>query len=163
MENNDIDIQEILKNAKNDTSLFSNIDVNRLLKCIEQKKNEYLENKTIQNIIDENFDVIVSLGANKDETKILCDKLSEYRTIDKICDLHLGKHVRWIRRDKQPVKLTNGGIVMDIKFMDTGIGILVKNNMNNFIQYKFDECVTFQKLSTDEQLILMAYEYMLKK
>jgi hypothetical protein len=31
--------------------------------------------------------------------------------------------------------------------------------MNRFIQYKFDDCITFQKLSTEEQLIMMAYEH----
>ena len=30
--------------------------------------------------------------------------------------------------------------------------------MNRFIQYKFDDCITFQKLTEIEQLIIMAYE-----
>jgi hypothetical protein len=65
--------------------------------------------------------------------------------------------VRWIRRSN-PEKLVNGGIVVDVKFLGNGTHIVVKNNMHQFIQYKFDECITFQKLSSDELMILMAYE-----
>jgi hypothetical protein len=34
--------------------------------------------------------------------------------------------------------------------------------MNRFIQYRFDECLTFQKLSSEEELLLMAYEHLQK-
>jgi hypothetical protein len=69
--------------------------------------------------------------------------------------------VRWLRLASEP-KLTNGGIVADIKFMDNGTHVLCKNVLGRFIQYKFDDCMTFQKLSVDEQLILMAYEHIAK-
>jgi hypothetical protein len=36
------------------------------------------------------------------------------------------------------------------------------NSQQRFIQYKFDDCLTFQKLSSEEQLILMAYEHLEK-
>ena len=64
--------------------------------------------------------------------------------------------VRWIRKNND--KLTNGGIVSNIKFLDNGIHILCMNNQRRFIQYKFDDCYTFQKMTPDEQLIVMAYE-----
>jgi hypothetical protein len=51
-----------------------------------------------------------------------------------------------------------GGIVVDIKFLDNGVHVLCLNNQRRLIQYKFDGSITFQKLSVDEQLILMAYE-----
>ena len=63
--------------------------------------------------------------------------------------------VRWIRIGN--TNLTTGGIVTDIKFLENGIHVLCMNNQRRFIQYKFDDCYTFQKMSTDEQLILMAY------
>jgi hypothetical protein len=65
--------------------------------------------------------------------------------------------------EKGKHKLTNGGIVVNIKFMDNGIHIITMNSQNRFHQYKFDECITFQKLSTEEQLILMAYNNLNKK
>ena len=61
----------------------------------------------------------------------------------------------------KPLYLTTGGIVVDIKFLDTGthIMVLTKNPKCKCMQYNFDDCITFQKLLTDEQLILAAYEY----
>ena len=65
--------------------------------------------------------------------------------------------MRWIR--KHNGKLTNGGIIVDIKFYETGTQILCMGNGKRFIQYKYDECFTFQKMSEAEQLVVMAYEY----
>ena len=47
--------------------------------------------------------------------------------------------------------------------MDNGTHVLVKNKMNQFIQIKFDDCLLFQKMTLQEQLILMAYEYLEKE
>ena len=54
--------------------------------------------------------------------------------------------------------LVKGGIVADIKFLENGTYILVKNSLNRFIQYKYDECITFQKLSVEELLLLNCME-----
>jgi hypothetical protein len=81
-----------------------------------------------------------------------------YRYVDEIRYLHKGKHIRWIRQNNKIPSLTNGGIVVNIKFLDNGIHIVCKNSQNRFIQYKFDDCITFQRLSVEEQLLLMAYE-----
>lgn len=81
-------------------------------------------------------------------------KLREYKYVDEICDLERGKYVRWIRIESPQKSLTNGGIITDIKFTESGVNILCKNSLNRFIQYKFEECLTFQKLSTDELIVL---------
>ena len=78
-----------------------------------------------------------------------CNSLLNYRLIDHVYHIHKGKHIRRMRNNK----LTNGGIVVDIKFLDNGTHILCKNK-NRFIQYRFDDCSTFQKLTPDELLIL---------
>ena len=57
--------------------------------------------------------------------------------------------------------ITNGGIVVDVKFLDNGTHILCKNGPR-FIQYKFDDCLTFQKLSADEQMVLSCYDLLRK-
>jgi len=55
--------------------------------------------------------------------------------------------------------LTNGGILMNIKIENSGVQLLCRNNANRFFNIKFDDCLVFQKLSMEEQLILMSYEY----
>jgi hypothetical protein len=118
----------------------------------------YLENKTASIIQKEISDVCIRENIPQN----IVDKLTEYRYVDKICDLIRGKYVRWIRlstvnltKGSVPtVNLTKGGLVADIKFLENGIYVLIKNAHNRFIQYKFDDCITFQKLSVEELLYI---------
>jgi len=155
-----ININEIFENALKDPSLFSELDIDELLDSIENTKHDYLENKTTVTISTDIYEHIRELELPIIIVEEYCKKLVEYRYIDDIHELHKGKYVRWIRKTTTNNKntLTNGGTVMDIKFLDNGIHILCKNPQHRFIQYKFDDCLTFQKMSTCEQLILMAYE-----
>jgi hypothetical protein len=153
-------IQEIFENARKDPELFSTIDIEQLLESIESDKNDYLEGKTLGDINNDIYEKINTLNAPIEKKQEMCNKLIGYRQVDELHELHKGKHVRWIRNTIGEPNLTNGGIVIDIKFLDNGTHVLCKNNLNRFIQYKFDDCITFQKLSSEEQLILMAYEHM---
>jgi hypothetical protein len=150
-------INDVYNEAIKDPSLLASLDVEQLLSTLENENNDYLEDKTLKGITDEIHDIIQSAIEDIELQQKICLKLLDYRLVDELHELHKGKHVRWIRRDTN--KLTNGGIVVDIKFLDTGTQVLCKNSMNRFIQYKYDECITFQKLSPTEQLILMAYEH----
>jgi hypothetical protein len=153
-------VLEIFEAAKNDPELFSTLDIENILESVENEKNDYLENKTTEDITRDVFENIRDAGIEKDKIKALCDKLIDYRCVEEIHELFKGRNVRWIRRGTQI--LTTGGIVVDIKFLKDGIQILTKNNMNRFVQYRFDDCITFQKLSVEEQLLLMAYEELQK-
>jgi hypothetical protein len=150
-------INEVYENAINDPSLLSSLNIEELLDSLENDKNDYLEEKTLDSISSDIFNIINNEHIPTDEKQKICFKLINYRHVDELHELHKGKHVRWLRYGKS--SLTNGGIVVDIKFLDTGTHILCKNSMNRFIQYKYDDCITFQKLSPTELLILMAYDY----
>ena len=114
----------------------------------------YLYNKTAISIQKEISDICIRENIPQN----ILDKLTEYRYVDKICDLLRGKYVRWVRLSQTTLtkgnSLTKGGIVADIKFLENGIYILIKNARNQFIQYKFDDCITFQKLSPEELLYI---------
>jgi hypothetical protein len=157
MSSEKINVNEIFENAMKDPTLFSTIDIENLLNSIENVKNDYLENKTMKDVTQEVYDKIKELGYNTEKTGDICNKLIGYRFVDELHELHKGKHIRWIRLGSNGT-LTNGGIVVNIKFLDNGTQVLCMGGGNRFIQYKFDECLTFQKLSVEEQLILMAYE-----
>lgn len=154
---NNIDINELFEDALKDPSLLSTINVNDLLESIEDEKNDYLENKTMDSLNNEIFNAIKPIECSIEDKQKMCDKLIGYRLVDEIHELHKGKHVRWIRNGTN--SLTSGGIVVDIKFLDNGTHVLSKNYTNRFIQYKYDDCITFQKLTETEQLIIMAYGY----
>jgi hypothetical protein len=152
-----INIQKIYEDALTDPTLLANIDINEILDTLENDKNDYLENLTFEKIQQNIYDSLLDVGISKQKIQDICTKLVEYRYVDEICHLHKGKFVRWMRRDK-PGELVKGGNVADIKFLDTGISVLCVNYLGKFIQYRFDDCITFQKLSIEEQLILMAYD-----
>lgn len=152
-----ININQLFEDALNDPSLFSTIDIDNLLSNIETDKHDYLENKTMASITEEIYEMVSGQFNQIDKRKEICKRLIGYRYVDEINELHKGKHIRWIRSGTG--KLTNGGIVVDIKFLDNGTHVMCKNGMNRFVQYKYDDCITFQKLSSDEQLIMMAYEH----
>lgn len=149
-------INQIFEDALNDPSLLSTLDIDNLLESIETTKNDYLDNKTMSVISSEIQDNLDEIGLSKEEKEIVLVKLNGYRVVDEVHELHKGKMVRWIRNGTN--KLTNGGIVTDIKFLDNGVHVLCMNSQRRFIQYKYDDCYTFQKMSIEEQLILMAYE-----
>lgn len=150
------DINEIFDNALKDPSLLSKLDIDKLLDSLENPSNDYLENKTLSDVTNTVYDKLKDIDIEKEKIEILCNKLIGYRYVDEIFELHKGKMVRWLNSDNK--KLTNGGIVVDIKFLKDGTQILCMNTQNRFIQYKFDNCYTFQKMTPEEQLILMAYE-----
>ena len=153
-----MDIQQIYEDALKDPTLLSTIDVDKLLDSLENANNDYLTDHTLETIQKEIHDILKQNGIVKIQE--YCEKLATYRYVDEICELHKGKNVRWIRIDSPEKKLTNGGIVVDIKFLDNGTHVLCMNNQQRFIQYKFDDCITFQKLSMEEQLILMSYDFL---
>ena len=154
-----MDIEQIFKDAQNDASLLSKIDINELLNSLENKNNDYLEDKTLNDIHNDKYNSLIQLNLQNDKLQQYCDKLAEFRLVDEVYELHKGKYVRWINiEDDINFKLHSGGFVFDIKFLDNGVHVLCMNNSRRFVQYKFDKCLTFQKLSVEEQLILMAYE-----
>lgn len=143
-----------------DSSILSKEDIDKWAEKVmktDEIPQHFLENKTLEDIQQEIKNVFIR---EKIPIGDILSKLSDYKYIDKICDIHRGKYIRWIRiSNTQTFSLTNGGIVTDIKFLENGIYILVKNARNHFIQYKYDDCITFQKLSIDELLLLSIQQY----
>jgi hypothetical protein len=154
-----LNINEIFENAMKDPSLFSTLDIDKLLDSIENVKNDYLENTTMKEVTLQLYTTLKDLGLSQDKITIFCEKLIGYRYVDQVNEIQKGKHIRWIRMNND-MRLTSGGIVVNVKFLDNGTHITCMGPGNRFIQYKFDDCITFQKLSMEEQLILMAYDNM---
>jgi len=152
----DIDIESIFESVRNDSSLLNTIDIEQLLDTLENEKSESIENKTLDDILQEIVDVLKENNFKKLQIKDFSQRLAGYRYIENLFDIQKGRFIRWIKEGGDT--LTNGGIVVDIKFLDRGTHILCKNAFNKFFQIKFDGNIIFQKLTTGEQLILYVYE-----
>lgn len=151
-----MDISAIFESAKKENVL--DLDVGDILKNLNNDNKNYLKNKTINSLLEENVDVLSTLTLiTEGKMNEVCQKLTNYRFVDEIYELHLGKNVRWIRKTDTDHGLKVGGIVVDIKFLNSGTHVLVFNKYvsKRPIQYKFDDVLTFQKLTEEEQLILL--------
>jgi hypothetical protein len=158
----DKELKKIYKEAKQDPSLISKIDPDELLKKMNKEKNSYLEDKTsvdILNEIKQSLDDEYGDSLQKTEKLQIIKKLVGYRAVDELDALHIGQHTRWIQKYQDKVKLTNGGLLLNTIFTDEGINLVIKLWNGTVIQVRFDDCLVYQKLSYDEQIILMAYDY----
>lgn len=158
------EIQILYSTLSTDPSLISTLDIPKLMKALETRGTTGIENKTLASISQEIFDALMSINLSSSRSdeglyniSNMCNKLSQYRLIDEICDVTFGKYVRWVRMSS-PEKLTNGGVVINIKFGNDGAIVMAKCGKNRIIQYKFDDCITFQKLVYEENLMLMLQE-----
>ena len=133
--------------------ILSELDVEELLRAVESENTQYLEGKTIATIQKEIYDSLIQ-HVPEDQVDALFHKLAGYRLVDELYQVHRGKYVRWIPLANG--RLAKGGIVLNTRFTDAGTLVLCRNGQW-FTQYRFDECLTFQKLSDDELIVLAAY------
>ena len=130
------------------------IKTDDFVSAYEKDKNQYLENKTNKIIRQE---IIESLRGDKESC---LEKLSGYRFVDEIDQLHIGKFTRWIPKYEDNATLTVGGFVTNVDYTDNGMLLTVKTWQNKIIKVVFDHCLLYQKLSPDEKLVLLAADYL---
>jgi hypothetical protein len=143
----------------------NSVQVQDLLNAAQNVDMDYLGEKTLETISEEVVQSLSILDISQEDRKTLCEKLVLYRFVDQIYQLHKGKHIRWIRLHEterssaKPRVLTKGGIVVDISFMDNGTYIMCTNKLY-FFKIKFDDCLIYQRLSDNEQMILSCQSYL---
>lgn len=153
-----LNLNRCIREAREDPTLLSKINVSELLESIDSTRNDFLENHTTETISANVLDSILRLPINdKEMVASHCEKLVGYRFVDELHLLHKGKYVRWIRHDA-PEKIMKGAVVVDIQFGDFGANVLCRLMTGEFLRYRFDKCNTYQKLTEEEQLLLMLSE-----
>jgi hypothetical protein len=141
--------------------MSGNLNIQELLSALDNDEHNNLLNTSFEKIAKDKNDILQQLRFAKDKLKIYHNKLKDYRYIDELNDLKYGQYVRWINiKNPENLKLTNGGIFLEVKLLDTGTHMIIKNNMNRIFQINMDQCVIFQKLSDQERIILLALKYL---
>ena len=153
------DIINTIKNASQSGDLLSTINIDEILSQINKNAIDAISNKTITEINNEIYLFLKSKSISDEQVTNYCSCLSGYRIIHELYELHKGKPVKIFNLNT--CKLKMGGIVCNINVLDNGINVLCKNaNMpGRFMQYKYNDYVTFQLLSDEEQLILLINNY----
>ena len=137
------------------------MDTEKLIKALDEKNNEILLNYTTQKMKEMNLQILKELMLPKDTLMNYMNQLSGFMYIDEINELKIGSFVRWIpMKNPDDLPLKKSAIVCDIKITDTGIVIVLKNFTQSYFQIKMDECLVFQKLSEQQQVLLSALDHL---
>jgi hypothetical protein len=89
-------------------------------------------------------------------------KLKDYMYVDEIDNITPGSYIRWINihsNENEPIVLTKGSFICDIKILQNGIYIICKNIFGKIFQLKWDNYIIFKKISDNEKIILYALDY----
>lgn len=146
-------LEEIFEQVQKDPS--TQIDpewVDNWLSNLGDKQDQYhyLENKTLEIIDEEKNEILREFTENEKWSR----SLIMYRVINDLQDLRLGSHIRWIReKPNGEFLLTNGGILVQTKFLKNGTYVVCKNGPK-IMQYELNKCKTFQKMTPEEWIIL---------
>lgn len=100
--------------------------------------------------------VLNTLLLEPSEMKYYQKILLDYRYVDEIDELRIGSYIRFFRlntNEPETLKLGRGGFLADIKIQKNVIVILLKNR-NFFFNLKMDECILFQKNTTQEHILI---------
>lgn len=148
-------IQELIEDALKDPTLGADLDIDKLLEASQDSR---LLGKSMESVTQDIVEVLRDPLWKLDSADIsnFSSKLLGYQYIDRICDIRLGRFIRWIKRctnGKVPT-LYRGGIITSIQVEDTGMKILCRNKSMQFSRLKWDDCIIFQQLSLEEKMIL---------
>ena len=139
------------------------MDLNKLMYALDNENNENIINMTSDNIFEMNLNILNELHLDKQITLDYLKKLRGYRYVDELNDLKHGSFIRWIPiTDPNYLPLNHCGMICDIKITDNGIIITSKNFMHRHYTFKMDECLIFQKLTSQEKVIIAALDHLQK-
>ena len=147
-----------------------NINVDELLKSIESDKLLSVSKLTYDKINTIKYNVLTRIGLEDDELESMLLKLSDYRYVEELQDIHHGAFVRYIplvskkkNNNDDEIVLKAGGFICDIKILGTGVQLLCRNHFRRMFQLRLDEVLLFQKLTKQEEVILSVFDYLNKK
>ena len=137
------------------------MDINKLINALDNDNNDNIMNLTSKKITEMNLKILKELHLSKDLTLNYLKKLKGYRYIDEISDLKHGSFIRWIPiTNPDYLPLHNCAMICEIKIVDDGVLIKCKNFMHRHYTFKMDECLIFQKLTSQELVIISALDHL---
>lgn len=154
--------------------IIDSINVDELLKSIESDKLLSVSKLSYDKINTIKYNVLTRIGLEDDELESMLLKLSDYRYVEELQDIHHGAFVRYIpltnnnankgksNKDNEII-LKPGGFICDIKILGTGVQLLCRNHFRKMFQLRLDEVLLFQKLTKQEEIILSVFDYLNKK
>ena len=139
------------------------MDVQKLLSSLEHDKHEDILEIDSKTIAENKNNILQQLQFDRTKLKEIHKKLKLYRYIDAIHLLKPGNWLRWFNiKAPDNIKLTNGAFFTECLFLEDECNLVLKSTTNRVFQIKFNECIIFQRLSKQEQIILGAIDLLNK-
>jgi hypothetical protein len=141
------------------------MDVQKLLKALDDETNETLLNFTTDKIKEMNLNILKELHLPKKDTLEIMKKLKEYKYVDEMNELKYGTYIRWIPiEDPTNIYLTQGALFCEMKITDDGVFCVCKNYgfKSKYFQLSMDKNLIFQKLTDQELVLLSALDHLSK-
>ena len=136
------------------------MDIDLLLKALDNEDNEQLMNLTTKKIKQMKLSVLKELELDQHILLDYLEKLKMYRYIDAMNEFNYGSYIRWINiSNPEKLLLTKGGIFCDLNITDKGIYVVCKGFTHKHFKIKMDECLIFQKLKDQELVLLSALDH----
>jgi hypothetical protein len=139
------------------------MDVEKLLKALDNDSNESLLNFNTKKMRNMNLNILKELNLNNEETEYLYEKLLEYKYIDELKDLKQGTIIRWISLiNPEDIKLSNPAIFCDFKIQNSCTFCTCKqfNYPYKIFKISMDKNLIFQKLTDQEKILLFALDHL---
>jgi len=141
------------------------MDVNKLIDALDNENNEKILNLTTKKIKEMNMKILMELSLPREKLLDITKKLNGYRYVDEIDELKCGTYLKWILLtdpDPDNLELNKGALFCEIKCKDDGVFIVCKNMgfSSRHFQIKMDECLLFQKFTTQELILLSALDHL---
>jgi hypothetical protein len=141
------------------------LNVAKLLEALDVETNENIMNLTTAKIKEMNLKILKELRLSKKDTLELLTKLNGYKYVDEMNDLKSGTYLRWIpilNEEIQGYYLTKGAVFCELKVTDEGLNLVLKNYgfSNKHFTIKMDDNIVFQKLTSQELVILSALDHL---
>jgi hypothetical protein len=131
------------------------MDLEEIVKAVENDKNKHILNLTTVSIHKMKNNILNELQLTKVDKMEIMKKLKKYRYVDQMDEFKYGGFIRWINiTDPENIFLTKGAIFCDFKINDEGVIVLYKNFYGKTYEFKMEECIIFQKLSYQEEVLL---------
>ncbi len=141
------------------------MDIQKLLKALDDESNETLMNFTSDKIKEMNLNVLKELHLPRKDTLELMSKLKDYKYVDEMNELKYGAYIRWIPiEDPTNIYLTQGAMFCEMKITDNGVFCVCKNYgfKARHFQISMDKNLIFQKLTDQELVLLSALDHLSK-
>ena len=133
------------------------ITIDEIIQELDEKNLLYLTSSKIKEMKN---NILQKLYLPREQLIKYHKVLHDYRYVDEIDEIKIGGYIRWFNLAKpENLKLTNGGIIIDLKNTKDDISIVCKNNMNRIFSLKLNQCIIFQKLNMQEKILIKIIDY----